>query len=170
LYELARHPEVMRKLRSELETVGTTPDPGVLITLPYLDAVCKETIRLHPILSECARVPTAPMTIHGHSIRPRQALVISIVGIHHNPSIYPEPDRFLPERFIENKFSNYEFLPFGGGHRRCLGAGLAEYTLRIALAEIATSWDLKSAGVDSDIRNDIAMAPKYGVRLHVRAR
>ena len=170
LYELARHPEVMKKLRSELESLGNTPDTAALVALPYLSAVIDETIRLHPILSECARVPTAPLNIHGHMIQPGQALVISIVGIHHNPTIYPEPDRFLPERFIENKFSNFEFLPFGGGHRRCLGAGLAEYTLRIALAEIVTRWDFESEGTDSDIRHDIAMAPKYGVRLRLKER
>jgi len=170
LYELARHPDVMKKLRLELESLGKAPDTGALVALPYLSAVIDETIRLHPILSECARVPTAPLNIHGHMIQPGQALVISIVGIHHNPTIYPEPDRFLPERFIENKFSNFEFLPFGGGHRRCLGAGLAEYTLRIALAEIVTRWDFESEGTDSDIRHDIAMAPKHGVRLRVKDR
>jgi cytochrome P450 family 110 len=170
LYELVRHPEVLKKLRAELEGFGETPDPGLLVSLPYLSAVVNETIRLHPILSECARVPTAPINIHGHTIRAGQALVISIVGIHHNPTIYPEPDRFLPERFIENKFSNFEFLPFGGGHRRCLGAGLAEYTLRIALAEIATSWDLQPAGLDIDIRHDIAMGPKYGAPVRINSR
>lgn len=170
LHELARHPDVMKKLRTELENSGKMSNPATLLSLPYLASVCHETIRLHPILSECARVPTAPMVIHGHQIHPGQALVISIVGIHHNPVIYPEPDRFLPERFIENKYSNFEFLPFGGGHRRCLGAGLAEYTLRIALAEIAISWDFESAGTDVDIRHDLAMGPKHGVRLHIKAK
>jgi cytochrome P450 len=170
LYELARHPDVMQKLRSELETLGQTPDPSLLISLPYLSAVCNETIRLHPILSECARVPTAPMKIHGQTIRAGQALVISIVGIHHNPSIYPEPDKFNPHRFIENKYSIFEFLPFGGGHRRCLGSGLAEYSIRIALSEIAMHWDFESAGLDIDIRNDLAMGPKYGVPIRIVGR
>jgi cytochrome P450 len=170
LYELARHRDVMNTLRAELTSLGETPDPGSLFTASYLSAVVNETIRLHPILSECARVPIAPITIHGHTIQAGQALVISIVGIHHNPAIYPEPDRFNPERFIENKFSNFEFLPFGGGHRRCLGAGLAEYTLRIALAEIVTSWDLQPAGLDSDIRHDLAMGPKYGAPVRIQSR
>jgi cytochrome P450 len=170
LYELGRDPNVMKKLRIELENLDDKADYGLLLTLPYLSAVCNETIRLHPILAECARVPTTPMKIRGQSIHAGQALVISIVGIHHNPAIYPEPDRFIPERFIERKYSNFEFLPFGGGHRRCLGSGLAEYTMRITLAEIALRWELESASVDRDIRHDLAMGPKYGVPLRIKAR
>jgi cytochrome P450 len=170
LYELARHPDAMKKLRAELAPLGEIPDASLLLTLPYLSAVCNETIRLHPILSECARVLTAPMEVCGQTVHAGQAFVISIVGLHHNPAIYPEPDVFNPERFIERKYSIFEFLPFGGGHRRCLGSGLAEYTIRIALAEIAQHWDFESAGVDFDIRHDLAMGPKFGVPLHIKDR
>jgi cytochrome P450 family 110 len=92
------------------------------------------------------------------------------VGIHHDPATYPEPDRFRPERFLERKYSIFEFLPFGGGHRRCLGAGLAEYTLRIAIAEIVTHWEFETAAEDRDIRHDLAMGPKYGVPLRIKGR
>jgi len=168
LYELARNPHVMKKLRLELENFDDKNDPALLLTLPYLSAVCNETIRLHPILAECARVLTAPMEICGQTAHSGQAFVISIVGIHHNPVIYAEPDQFNPERFIERKYNIFEFLPFGGGHRRCLGSGLAEYTLRIALAEMVKHWDFESAGVDYDIRHDLAMGPKYGVPLRIQ--
>ena len=170
LYELGRHPEVLSKLRSELRSVGSNPDPSLLLTLPYLDAVCKETIRLHPILSECARVPIEPVEILGRTIPAGQALVISIVGIHHDPTVYPEPDRFLPERFIEKTYNIFEFMPFGGGHRRCLGAGLAEYTMRITLAEVVTQWDFEPARVDYDTRLNVAMGPKYGIPLRIKGK
>ena len=171
LYELGRHPEITAKLRAELDAAGPDPDPSLILTsLPYLDAVVKETIRLHPILSECARIPMEPVQIRGRTIQPGQALVVSIVSIHHNPNTYPEPDSFKPERFLERKFSIYEFLPFGGGHRRCMGAGLAEYTLRLALAEAVTHWDFETTGVDKDIRHDLAMGPKYGVPLRIVGR
>jgi cytochrome P450 len=170
LYELGRHPEVLSKLRSELRNVGPDPDPGLLLTLPYLDAVCKETIRLHPILSECARVPIEPVEILGRTIPAGQALVISIVGIHHDPTVYPEPDRFLPERFIEKTYNIFEFMPFGGGHRRCLGAGLAEYTMRITLAEVVTRWDFEPASIDYDTRLNVAMGPKYGIPLRIKGK
>ena len=170
LYELGRHPDVLEKLRAELERLGTEAGPDLFITQPYLSAICSETIRLHPILAECARVPMQPIEIRGRTIPAGSALVVSIVGIHHDPVTYPEPDRFRPERFLERKYSIYEFLPFGGSHRRCLGSGLAEYTLRIALAEIALHWDFETAGVDYDIRHDLAMGPKYGVPLRIEGR
>jgi cytochrome P450 family 110 len=171
LYELGRHPAITAKLRAELDSAGPDAEPNLILTsMPYLDAIVKETIRLHPILSECARIPMEPVQIRGRTVQPGQALVVSIVSIHHNPDTYPEPDSFKPERFLERKFNNYEFLPFGGGHRRCMGAGLAEYTLRLALAEAVTHWDFETAGLDKDIRHDLAMGPKYGVPLRIIGR
>jgi len=170
LYELGQHPEVVAKLRAEVEGLGPEPDPGQILTLPYLSATCNETIRLHPVLAECARVPTSPVEILGYTVPAGQALVISIAGIHHHPDVYPEPKRFRPERFIERNYSNFEFLPFGGGHRRCMGAGLAEYTLRLSLAEIALHWEFEPASIDYDSRHDLAMSPKYGVPLRILER
>jgi cytochrome P450 len=167
LYELGQHPEILKKLRDELAALGPDPDPGLVLTLPYLDAVCKEAIRLHPILAECARIPMQPMEIAGHHIPAGRALGVSIVSIHHDPALYPEPDVYRPERFLERSYSVYEFLPFGGGHRRCMGAGLAEYTMRIALAEAVMHWDFETAGKDKDVRRNIAMGPKHGVRLRI---
>jgi cytochrome P450 len=170
LYELGRHPEIMAKLRTELESLGPDPDPSQILTLPYLGAVFNETVRLHPILAECARIPMQPMEILGRNIPAGMALVISIVGIHHDPVLYPEPNRFIPERFIERNYSVYEFLPFGGGHRRCMGAGLAEYSTRIALAEMALNWEFEPAAEEHDARLNIAMGPKRGVRLRIKSR
>jgi hypothetical protein len=135
--------------------------------LPYLSAVCDETIRLHPILAECARIPIEPVEILGYTIPAGQPLVMSIVGIHHDPATFPDPDSFRPERFLERTYSKTEFMPFGGGHRRCLGAGLAEYTMRIAVAECVTRWNFTSPTMDRDIRNDLAMGPKYGAPLRI---
>jgi cytochrome P450 family 110 len=170
LYELGRHPEILAKLCAELGAAGPALDPARALTLPYLDAVCKETVRLHPILSECARVPMQSIQILGRDIAPGQAMVISIVGIHHDPGTYPEPDRFRPERFIERNYDIFEFLPFGGGHRRCMGAGLAEYSMRISLAEIVTRWDFEPTEPDTDIRLNVAMGPRKGIPLRIKAR
>jgi cytochrome P450 len=167
LYELGQHPEILKKLRDELTALGPDPDPALILSLPYLDAICKETIRLHPILAECARIPMQPMEIAGHYIPAGRALGVSIVSIHHDPALYPEPGAYRPERFLERNYSVYEFLPFGGGHRRCLGAGLAEYTMRIALSEAVMRWDFETARKDKDVRRNIAMGPKHGVRLRI---
>jgi cytochrome P450 len=106
-------------------------------------------------------VPIEPVEILGRTMQAGQALVISIVAIHHDPSVYPEPDRFLPQRFIDRTYNIFEFMPFGGGHRRCLGAGLAE---------MVRQWDFEPAGMDYDARLNVAMGPKYGIPLKIRER
>jgi cytochrome P450 family 110 len=170
LYELGRHPGVTAALRAELENAGGDPEPDAMVALPYLAAVCNEAIRLHPILAECARVPIEPVEILGHTIPAGRPLVMSIVGIHHDPATYPDPDSFRPQRFLERSYSKTEFMPYGGGHRRCLGAGLAEYTLRIGVAEAVMQWDFATAAEDRDTRHDLAMGPKYGVPLRILRR
>jgi cytochrome P450 len=170
LYELGRHPEVLTKLRNELESSGADADPGAVVRLPYLKAVCNEAIRLHPVLPECARMLAEPVEILGYTIPAGTALVVSITAIHHHPALYPEPDQFIPERFIERSYSPSEFLPFGGAHRRCVGAMLAECAMRIALAETVCRWDFEAAAVERNVRLDLAMGPKHAVRLHIKER
>ena len=167
LYEVARHPDVRDRLRAELLAAGPDPEPQAVTALPYLSAVCNETIRLHPILAECARVPIEPVAVAGHEIPAGEPLVIAIVGLHHDPTVFPEPERFRPERFIERTYRKTEFMPYGGGHRRCLGAALAEYTLRMALAEAVMSWDFEAVEADRDVRKDLVLGPKHGARLRI---
>ena len=170
LYDLGMNPAELEKLRTELGTLGPDPDPGAVVKLPYLTAVCNETLRLHTLLPEVARVLAEPLPLLGYTIPAQGAVGVSVMAIHHDPELYPEPDRFNPERFVGRSYSPYEFLPFGGGHRRCLGAGLSDYEMRIALAQIVTDWELEPAAVEREIRHDIAMGPKNGVRLHVKGR
>lgn len=170
MYELGRHPAILAKLQDELADNGAANDPAVAVKLPYLGAVCDETIRLHPILAECARVLTKPMDILGHTIAAGNVLIVSILGIHHDPALYPEPERFRPERFLERSYSRAEFLPFGGAHRRCLGAALSEYETRIALAEIVLHWDFETIGTDRDVRHGVPMGPKHGVPVRIKGR
>ena len=167
LYELGRDPVRLAKLKAELDNSGSENDISLAVKLPYLGAVCDEIVRLHPILAECARVLTQPMQLLGYTIAAGSVLIISILGIHHDPELYPEPERFNPERFIEKSYNRFEFLPFGGAHRRCLGAALSEYETRIALAEIVLHWDFETIGVDRDVRHGVPMGPKYGIPLRI---
>ena len=100
----------------------------------------------------------------GHEINP------SIRIMHSRPDLYPEPERFRPERFLERTYSPFEFLPFGGGHRRCMGAALSDYEMRIVLATIVSHWDLAPTRDDWDVRHNIGMGPKHGVPMRVGQR
>jgi cytochrome P450 len=170
LYELGRNPVELEKLRAELDGLGPDPEIGALVKAPVLSAACNETLRLHTLLPEVGRVIVAPFEVCGYNLQPGDWVIVSIMAIHHDPELYPEPDRYNPERFIGRTYSPYEFLPFGGGNRRCLGAGLSDYEMRIALAEIVTNWEFEPAAPEHEIRHDIAMGPKNGVRLRVTGR
>ncbi len=170
LYDLGMNPTVLEKLRAELDPLGPDPEPGLITKLPYLTAVCNETLRLHTLLPEVARVLVSPLELFGYTIPPGDAVGVSIMAIHHDPELYPEPDRFIPDRFIGRTYSPFEFLPFGGGHRRCLGASLSDYEMRIALAEIITHWEYEPAASEREIRHDIAMGAKNGVLLRIKGR
>jgi cytochrome P450 len=170
LYEVGRHPDVLRRLREEIAGVWPAADPGTIARLPYLSAVCDETLRAHTLLAEVPRLCVAPLACLGRYIPAGHAVDVSIMAIHHDPDLYPEPDAFRPERFLERSYSAFEFLPFGGGDRRCLGAGLSDYEMRLVLAEVVQHWEFKPAADERDIRHDIAMGPKAGVPLRLTGR
>jgi cytochrome P450 len=170
LYELGRHPSVLARLREELDSLGPDPDPAQLARQPYLGAVCSETMRLHTIVTETARLTHSPRTLLGYKIPAGIGLGISMSAIHQDPSLYPEPDRFRPERFINQSYGPHEYLPFGGSHRRCLGAALSDYEMRLALATIVTRWEFENIGEEREVRQNLGMGPKYGVRLRLGRR
>lgn len=170
LYELGKNPDKLEKLRAELDSLGANPNPEQVARAPYLTAVCNETLRLHTLLPEIARELISPLELSGHMLIPGDSVGVSVMAIHHDPDLYPEPGQFIPERFIGRTYSPFEFLPFGGGHRRCLGSGLSDYEMRIALAEIATRWEFEPAGIEREIRHDIAMGPKNGVLLCIKGK
>jgi len=170
LYEVARHPGVLGRLRAELDALGPDPEPDLIAKQPYLRAVCDETLRLHTILTEIGRVVAAPMDLCGYTLPVGTGVGVGIYAIHHDPALYPEPYHFRPERFLERSYSPFEFLPFGGGHRRCMGATLSDFEMRIALATIVSRWELAPDREDKDARHNIGMGPKYGVPLRVRGR
>ncbi|MFN5514332.1 MAG: cytochrome P450, partial [Cyanobacteriota bacterium] len=137
LYLIHQHPSVYETLMAELATLGANPDPIALYKLPYLTAVCNETLRLYnPALLTFGRRTEAPVSLLGQEIPAGTVLAGSIYLTHRDPQIYPQPEQFRPERFLEQNFSPYEFIPFGGGSRRCIGMALAQMEMKLVLATI----------------------------------
>ena len=102
----------------------------------YLDAVTKETLRLRPVLPIVVRRLTQPLEIGGRLLPAGVAVAPCIYLVHRRPDIYPEPERFLPERFLERPAGTYTWIPFGGGVRRCLGASFALFEMKTVLSRI----------------------------------
>jgi cytochrome P450 family 110 len=172
LYALHRpeNAEALARLRAELRALGPAPELEALAKLPYLDAVCQETMRRYPLApAPSPRKLLRPFELMGHTL-PAGMGVAPAMGIaHFREDVYPEPLRFLPERFLERKFTPFEHLPFGGGNRRCLGAAMAAYELRIVLGTIIQRFDLGAASLRPDPGKARAatVGPAHGVKLVV---
>lgn len=169
-YWLHREPTALERLRAEVDALGDDADPEALAKLPYLEAVCQETLRLYPIAPDVPRQLARPLTVGGYSLTPPMGLVVSTTVLHERPELYPEPGRFRPERFLERRFSAFEYTPFGGGHRRCIGAAFAMYELKIALATFVrhAALELAEPGEVRPARRNLVIGPASGVRVRLR--
>jgi cytochrome P450 len=145
MYELCRHPGVMARLAADLDTHGPPRDLAALGKLPYLEAVCCEALRLHPPLAFLTRQTAKPLDIHGYDVPPGYGVSLVLPLIHTNPTTYTDPQRFRPERFLENTFGPDEFLPFGGGSKRCLGATFALQEMMIVVAGLVSRFRIRLA-------------------------
>ncbi|WP_330233729.1 cytochrome P450 [Nocardia sp. NBC_00508] len=145
LFRLHRAPGPLARLRAELRDAGPDASPTELAGLPYLDAVCQETLRLHPPVPIVVRRLTESYTLRGVALAPGDTMGIAVPLLHSDPDTWSDARRFEPGRFIERRYRPFEFAPFGGGHRRCVGAALADYELRIALATILGQKHLRLA-------------------------
>ncbi len=160
------HPDVQARVHAELDGAGPAPlDPQRVSRLDYLDAVCRETLRLTPIVPLVGRRLTRPMTIGGIDLPAGVVAAPCIYLAHRRPERWPEPERFRPERFLESKPTPYEFLPFGGGVRRCLGMAFALVEMKIVLAEVLSRVELRAApGYQVRVvRRSVTLAPSEGM-------
>jgi cytochrome P450 len=146
LYWIHKLPLVREQLLNELETVDGPLDPSVTFRLPYLNAVCCETLRIYPVgMLTFARVAKSRVEVIGASLEPGTIVVGCIYLVHHREDVYPDPDKFRPERFLERRYSPFEYLPFGGGVRRCIGMGLAQFEMKLVISGILSSYELALA-------------------------
>lgn len=167
IFLLQQHPLEMAKLRKELSELGQTPDPNALAALPYLEAVCQETLRMYPPVVDVGRTVKKTLNLGPYTIPAEEAIMASPILLHNNISLYPQPGRFKPERFLERKFSPFEYIAFGGGARRCLGAAFAMYEMKVVLGTALAGGAFRStaASTIANIRRGLTMGPRGGVPM-----
>jgi len=166
LHWVYKLPEVKEKLLAELAGLDINADPLAISRLPYLTAVCNETLRIYPVaIAAFLRCAKSEIAIMGHQFEPEASLAPTIYLTHHREDLYPEPKQFKPERFLERQYTPYEFLPFGGGNRRCIGYALALLEMKLVLAKIVTEWDLSLISDSKPKRRGATVAPDNGVPL-----
>jgi cytochrome P450 len=143
LYWVQKFPKVRDRLLQELQELDDPNDANALLRLPYLNAVCSETLRIYPVgMLTFPRVVSKPVEVMGHSLEPGTIVIGSIYLTHHREDLYPDSDQFRPERFLERQFSPFEHLPFGGGSRRCIGMAFALFEMKVVLSKILSHAEL----------------------------
>jgi len=170
LYWIEQLSEVRDKLLRELSSLGDDSDPSAASLLPYLTAVCSETLRIYPVaITAFGRFVKSKFQLMGYQFEPGTSLVPCIYLLHQRQDLYPEPKRFKPERFLERQFSPYEYLPFGGSNRRCIGMAFAQFEMKLVLATILRRFQLALADNREvkPVRRGVTLAPPSGMRMIV---
>jgi cytochrome P450 family 135 len=154
---LSRHPEKLDRLRGEVEAGSED----------YLTATIQETLRLRPVISIVIRRLTEPVEIGGYELPAGVSVTPSVYLVHRNPEIYPEPDAFRPERFLDNPPGTYTWIPFGGGVRRCLGAAFAQFEMAVVLKELVKQREIRPLKPQPEriFRRAITETPRHNTRV-----
>jgi cytochrome P450 len=149
---LLHHPQELAKLKQ---------DNG------RLDAVIKETMRIRPVVAVVARRLHAPLQVGEYTLPKGVMVAPNIEMIHHRDDLYPQPEQFRPDRFVDKQVETYEWLPFGGGIRRCLGASFAVFEMRTVIPIVLrrARLHLADTGMDRVRRAAVVMVPERGVRV-----
>jgi cytochrome P450 family 135 len=160
LERLMRNPDAYERLREEAHTSDET----------YLDAVVKETLRIRPPIPMGTRLVTAPYQLGDWEIPPGVLIAICIYLVHHRPDLYPEPDQFRPERFLDAAADNTKWMPFGGGPRGCLGASFALHEVKSVLGTLMRAAEFAPGGEADEavVRRRIGFSPSRGAVAVVR--
>ncbi|HLM28001.1 MAG TPA: cytochrome P450 [Thermoleophilaceae bacterium] len=154
---LVRHPDMLRRLAEEAEAGEDE----------YADAVVKETLRLRPVIPLVVRELQEPMEFGGHLLPAGARVTPCILLMHRREDIYPEANRFRPERFLEQPAGTYTWIPFGGGVRRCLGASFAMFEMKTVLQAVASQLSLSPARPEPERirRRAITLTPSAGAQV-----
>jgi cytochrome P450 len=165
---LFRSPAQVARAREEASAAAGGPS-AALAALTYLDAVVKETLRVRPIVTEAMRTLRAPLQLGEVEVPEGMHVGASVVLAHYDPARFDEPHTFRPERFLERTYGPTDFFPFGGGHRRCIGAAFADMELRIITATLLAGFDvtLGDRELAPPVRRNLTMGPKGGVPVRL---
>ena len=164
LERMTRHPQVVERLRDEAQSNSGEE---------YLDAVVKETLRIRPPLPIAgAREVSRPFRLGDYEIPADTLVAACIYLLHRHEKLFPEPDRFRPERFLEQSPGPYEWIPFGGGHRHCIGASFALSQLKVVLREIVlrTRFESTEQPDEKIQRRGVGFSPAKGAEVVVKER
>ncbi len=170
LFLLAQHPQISRDLMDELDGVlaGSPPRYDQLPQLPLLERVIKESMRILAPVPYTIRSATADVEMGGYKVPKNSRVICSHFLTHHQPDLYPEPEKFLPDRWLTIDPSPYEYMPFSAGPRACIGASFAMQAMKISISMILQRFRLqvvRGAKVERVVR--VTMSPRYDIPVGI---
>jgi cytochrome P450 len=174
-YLLDEHPEARAKLKAEVDRVlgGRVPTSADLDALTYTEQVINEALRLYSPIHSISRVALTDDALGGYYIPAGATIYVSLYATHRLARLWPDPDRFDPDRFAADKIEKrprFAFIPFAAGHRNCVGASTAIVELKLAVAMIAQRYELELApGQRVEGYAGTTMYPRYGMNMRIRA-
>uniref|UniRef100_A0A8C6NQC7 unspecific monooxygenase n=1 Tax=Nothobranchius furzeri TaxID=105023 RepID=A0A8C6NQC7_NOTFU len=173
-HSLATNPEVMKKLQEEIDATFPNKAPieyQALMEMEYLDCVINESLRIYPIAPRLERVAKASVEINGLLIPKDMVVLVPTWPIHRDPELWPEPEKFKPERFSKankEKIDPYTYMPFGAGPRNCIGMRFALVMMKLAIVEILQRYSFSvcketEIPIEMDIQG--LLMPKRPIKL-----
>ncbi|EDW74204.2 uncharacterized protein Dwil_GK21510 [Drosophila willistoni] len=181
LFELAKQPELQEKLRQEIEAAlqlhNGTFTYEAMQELRFMELVIAETLRKYPVLPHLSRISRQYYACKGNKhfyIEPGQMVIIPVYGIHHDPAVYPEPHKFIPERFLADQLAQRPtaaWLPFGDGPRNCIGMRFGKMQTSIALVQLLRRFHFSICPRTDPkiefVKSNILLCPSKGIYLKV---
>ncbi|MGC1851578.1 MAG: cytochrome P450 [Solirubrobacterales bacterium] len=161
---LVRNPAAHEALRDAVRGEGDASE--------RIEATIVEGMRSRPVIPIIGRRVKVPWRLGPYAVPAETPLTMSILLVHHREDLYPEPFEFRPERWLGRKPGTYEWIPFGGGIRRCLGAALAMAEQRVVLETMARRLDLEAddPAPERAVHRNVTMIPSRGARVVIRSR
>lgn len=175
-YLLGRHPQVLTRLTAEIDDqlAGAPPDGVNTAALPYLGAVWEETLRLYPPAHTGNRLAAHDLDYRGYRIPAGSRVMYSIYLTQRMGEYFPEPERFLPDRALDaatrGSYTQYRYLPFGGGKRNCVGKAFADVMGRVVVARALQTHSFALIKPDIRLYMGATIEPRPGVIMRVQRR
>ena len=166
LYWIHRDPRIKEKLLEDIAKLNPNYTSTDLMHLSYLNAVCNETLRIYPVaMLTFPRIAQKEIKLANYTIEPGTPVMGNIYLLHHREDLYPNPDQFRPERFLERNYGPYEFLPFGRGARSCIGEALSQFEMKLVLVTMLQNYEFALADSKPELpqRRGVTLAPNRGV-------
>uniref|UniRef100_A0A182IKY7 Uncharacterized protein n=1 Tax=Anopheles atroparvus TaxID=41427 RepID=A0A182IKY7_ANOAO len=180
-YQLAKHPDIQEKLYQEIVDVlggdyrAVPLTYGTLQSFPYLDMVVKESLRLLPPVSFIGRRLVEAIEVNGVTLPAGTDITIPIYVIHRNPDVYPDPERFDPERFSAastQRRGPYDYIPFSIGSRNCIGQRYALMEMKVTIVRMISHYRVLPGDTMHEVRlkTDLVLRPDKGIPIKLLAR